>query len=360
MNAGRLCGVASAAWLWQEENTLQRLWRMTEPLRAYLNYKWELGNFVFSTMTLLLGLAVLLVAVFVSRYTRGFIEGRMARHKHLDPGVQFTILRLVHYFVIMVGVIVALRVAFAADFTSLAVVFTALSVGIGFGLQFIAGDIASGFIILFERPVRVGDYITIPGPDGKLTEGRVHSINLRTTVVVTNDNIASVVPNSKIVNQNFLNWSYRERRTRLSIPVGVSYDSDPDHVTRTLLRAAAGVQFLLEEPKPGVQFLDFADSSLNFRLLVWTDRPRRHPSIKSEIRYNIHRLFKEEGIEMPFPQRDLHLRDGALRVDPGAARDADGGGGDDGGDDGGDGGDDVRGEGRGEERGEGRGREARD
>ena len=312
MFAGLLC--VAAAWLWQGESLLTRLWRLSEPLRHWFNYKWTIGDFPFSVATLALGLAVLLVAALFSRYLRRFIEGRMAHHKHLDPGVQFTILRLVHYFVITVGTIVALRIAISADFTSLAVAFTALSIGIGFGLQFIAGDIASGFIILFERPVRVGDYLTIPGPDGKLTEGRVHSINLRTTVVITNDNIASVVPNSKIVNQNFLNWSYRERRTRLSIPVGVSYDADPAHVTETLLRAAEGVQFLLEEPRPSVQFLEFADSSLDFRLLVWTDRPRRHPFIKSEIRYNIHRLFKEEGIEIPYPQRDLRLRDaGPLR-----------------------------------------------
>ncbi len=298
-----------AAWVLQEENLLQRLWRMTEPLRGYLNFKWELGTFVFSITTLLLGLAVLLVAVFVSRYVRGFIERRMARHKHLDPGVQFTILRLVHYFVIAVGAIVALRIAVSADFTSLAVIFTALSVGIGFGLQFIAGDIASGFIILFERPVRVGDYVTIPGPDGKLTEGMVRSINLRTTIVITNDNVAAVVPNSKIVNQNFLNWSYnRERRVRLSIPVGVSTDADPDHVTATLLRAVEDVAFTLEEPKPTVQLMEFADSSLNFRLLVWSEKPRRHLAVKSAIRYNIHRLFKEEGIEIPFPQRDITLK----------------------------------------------------
>jgi small-conductance mechanosensitive channel len=302
-------GAAAGLWLWQEENVLQRLWRMTEPLRGYLNFKWELGTFVFSITTLLLGLAVLLVAVFVSRYVRGFIERRMARHKHLDPGVQFTILRLVHYFVVTVGVVVAIRVAFAADFTSLAVVFTALSVGIGFGLQFIAGDIASGFIILFERPVRVGDYVTIPGPDSKLTEGMVRSINLRTTIVITNDNVAAVVPNSKIVNQNFLNWSYnRERRVRLSIPVGVSTDADPDHVTATLLRAVEDVAFTLEEPKPTVQLMEFADSSLNFRLLVWSEKPRRHLAVKSAIRYNIHRLFKEEGIEIPSPQRDITLK----------------------------------------------------
>jgi small-conductance mechanosensitive channel len=314
MIAGRASGTEAACLaLWQDgENVLQRLWRLT----GYLNFKWELGNFVFSITTLMFGLLVMLVAVFVSRYLRRFIEGRMARHKHLDPGVQFTILRLVHYFVITIGGFIALRIAVSADFTSLAVVFTALSVGIGFGLQFIAGDIASGFIILFERPIRVGDYITIPGPDGKLTEGRVRSINLRTTIVMTNDNIASVVPNSKIVNQNFLNWTFRERRTRVSVPVGVASDSDVDLVARTLLRAAEDVQFVLPEPKPSVQFLEFGDFDLKFRLLVWTDRPRRHPSIRSEINYRIFRLFREAGIEIPNPQRDITLRGGALRFDP--------------------------------------------
>ncbi|MFL6257006.1 MAG: mechanosensitive ion channel family protein [Pyrinomonadaceae bacterium] len=306
----------TALWLWQGENVLQRLWRLSEPVRYWINYSWKVGNFPFSIATLTLGLLVLLAAVAVSRYLRRFIERRMAHHKHLDPGVQFTILRLVHYVVIAIGLIIALRIGVEADFTSLAVAFTALSIGIGFGLQFIAGDIASGFIILFERPVRVGDYITIPGPDGKLTEGMVRSINLRTTVVMTNSNIASIVPNSKIVNQNFLNWTYnRERRVRIDVSVGVSYDADPDHVTATLVRAAEGVQFVLEEPKPTVQLMEFADSSLNFRLLVWSDKPRRHLLVKSAIRYRIHRLFKEEGIEIPNPQRDIHLRGGSLRLD---------------------------------------------
>jgi potassium efflux system protein len=322
MFATSVCGVLAAATaLWQaDDNVLQRLWRMSEPLRFYVNYTWKVGNFPFSIATLTLGLAVLLVAVAVSRYLRSFIERRMARHKHLDPGVQFTILRLVHYFIMTVGLIVALRIAVEADFTSLAVAFTALSIGIGFGLQFIAGDIASGFIILFERPVRVGDYVTIPGPDGKLTEGRVRSINLRTTVVMTNDNVASVVPNSKIVNQNFLNWTFRERRTRISIPIGVATDSDVDLVTETLLRAAEGVQFILEEPKPGVQFMEFGDFDLKFRLLVWTEKPRRHVVIRSQINYNIHRLFREAGIEIPNPQRDIRLRGGTLRLDAAAGR----------------------------------------
>jgi potassium-dependent mechanosensitive channel len=318
---GDLARAALVVALWQQdENVLQRLWRWTAPLRDYFNFKWELGNFVFSISTLLIGGLVLLLAVVVSRYLRAFIEGRMARHKYIDPGVQFTVLRLVHYVVISIGVVTALKVGVAADFTSLAVIFTALSVGIGFGLQFIAGDIASGFIILFERPVRVGDYVTIPGPDGKLTEGMVRSINLRTTVVMTNNNIASIVPNSKIVNQNFLNWTFRERRTRISIPVGVATDSDVDLVTATLLRAAEGVQFLLEDVKPSVQFMEFGDFDLKFRLLVWTDRPRRHVVIRSQVNYHIFRLFKEAGIEIPNPQRDITLRGGTLRFDAGSGR----------------------------------------
>ena len=308
----------AACWWWQEAAAAAEPRRVTllERLWGYVNHTWTVGNFPFSIASLVLGLLVLVFAALVSRYLRAFVERRMANHKHLDPGVQFTILRLVHYFIMAVGAVVALRISISADFTSLAVAFTALSIGIGFGLQFIAGDIASGFIILFERPVRVGDYITIPGPDGKLTEGLVRSINLRTTVVMTNDNVASVVPNSKIVNQNFLNWSYnRERRVRIAVPVGVSYDADPDHVTETLLRAAEGVQFVLDEPKPSVQFMEFADSSLNFRLLVWSDKPRRHLVVKSAIRYNIHRLFKEAGIAIPYPHRDITLKNVTPRPD---------------------------------------------
>ncbi len=259
---------------------------------------------------------IFIVALVISRYLRTFLERRMAAHPHLDPGVQYTILRLVNYIVIVVGVLFALKTALNLDLTSIAVLFTALSVGIGFGLQFIAGDLAAGFLLLFERPVRVGDFISVTGPDSKMTDGKVVSINLRTTVVQTNDHISVIVPNSKLTNQNLVNWSYRGRRSRLSVPVGVSYDADVDLVTETLLHAADGVNHVLAEPKPGVQFMEFGDWSLNFRLLVWTDRPRRHPQIRSEINYNIRRLFLERGIEIPYPTSDLHLRGGAVRVKP--------------------------------------------
>lgn len=296
--------------MWQ--NDLAGIW---ERVVGYINRTFTFGKIVFSVSTLVQGLIILLVAIFVSRWMRAFFERRIAAGRtRIDPSIQYTIMRLIHYFIISVGVLFALRISFDLDLTTIAVVFTALSVGIGFGLQFIAGDLASGFILLFERPVRIGDFITISGPDSKIVEGRVQSINLRTTVVITNDNIAAIVPNSKLVNQNLINWSYSGKRSRISIPIGVSYDSDVDLVTRTLLRAAEGVQFVLEEPKPAVQFLEFADWSLNFRLLVWTDRPRRHPTIKSEINYRIRKLFLEAGIEIPFPQSEFRMRGGAIQI----------------------------------------------
>jgi potassium-dependent mechanosensitive channel len=295
--------------LLQGENWLRRFWN-------YVNQPFHIGNFEIRLTNVVIGIAIFAVAILISRSVRSLMERRMAHRVNLDPGIQYTILRLIHYLVITLGALFALKTAFNLDLTTLAVVFTALSVGIGFGLQFIAGDLASGFILLFERPVRVGDFITITGPDSKLTEGRVQSINLRTTIVMTNDHIAAIVPNSKLVNENLINWSYGERRSRISIPIGVSYDSDVELVTKTLLRAAEGIEHVMEEPRPSVQFLNFGDYSLNFRLLVWTTRPRRHPKIKSDINYRIHQLFKEVKIEIPFPQQDLNLRGGALQVVP--------------------------------------------
>jgi small-conductance mechanosensitive channel len=289
----------------------ERIWTyISDPSKIWLilNSPFTIGNLQISISSLTLAIAIFLLALALSRSMRSFLERRMAGHTQLDPGIQYTILRLIHYVIVAIGVLYAFRVGFNADLTTLAVLFTALSVGIGFGLQYIAGDIASGFILLFERPVRVGDFISIGEKDGRATEGEVKSINLRTTVVMTNDSTAVIVPNSKLVNQQLFNWSYGDPYARIAIPVGVSYEADVDLVTQTLLRAAESVPNVLTDPPPSVQFLRFGDSSLDFRLLVWTSAPRRHPQIKSDINYRIRRLFSENGIEIPFPQRDLHVR----------------------------------------------------
>ncbi|HEX8179009.1 MAG TPA: mechanosensitive ion channel domain-containing protein [Pyrinomonadaceae bacterium] len=276
--------------------------------------KFEIGNFTISLVTLFIAVLVLFVAFTLSRVLRSFLTPRLAARTHLDPGVQYTILRLTHYVIITVGVLTALKIGLNADFTSLAVVFTALSVGIGFGLQYIANDIASGFILLFERPVRIGDFVTVGEIDSRIIEGRVTYINLRTTVVMTNDRIAIIVPNSKLVSDRLINWSYADKRSRISIPLGVSSGADPNLVTEVLLRAAEGVEYVLTDPKPSVLFDGFGDFTLDFRLLVCTDRPRRYRKIKSDINYRIWQLCKEANIEIPDPRRELTLRGGALDV----------------------------------------------
>jgi small-conductance mechanosensitive channel len=273
----------------------------------YLNQYYEIGSVRISVTSVVEGLLVLIVTVFLSRVLTRLLQRRIAKRAYLDPGLQYTLGRLTQYLIFILGVLLAIKVASPTiDLTSIAVIFTALSVGIGFGLQYIAADIASGFILLFERPVRVGDRITI-GED----EGDVQSINLRTTVVATNDRISIIVPNSRLVSQRLINWSYGDPRARIAIPVGVATDSNIELVTQTLLKAAEEVDNVLPDPPPKVQFLKFGDWSLDFRLLVWTNRPRLHTQIRSDINYRIEKLFRKAHIEIPFPQTELRLRNGA-------------------------------------------------
>src|SRR5437870_967761 len=277
-----------------------------------LNHKYTVGNAEVSVTTLIGGVLIFAVAVLLSRTLSALLERRIAKKAYLDPGIRYTIGRLTQYVIISIGVLWALAFAFNFNLTSIAVVFTALSVGIGFGLQYIAADIASGFVLLFERPVRVGDRISI----GK-EEGDVQSINLRTTVMTTNDRVSVIVPNSKLVREHLINWSYGDPHARIAIPIGVAYGSDVDLVSQTLIEATEGVDNVLRDPPPKVQFLNFGDWSLDFRLLVWTNRPRLHTQIRSDINYRIDRLFRQNGIEIPFPQTELRLREGALHLDTG-------------------------------------------
>jgi small-conductance mechanosensitive channel len=275
------------------------LWRIW----GHLTQQFTFGRITVSVSSVIVGVIVFLFTLFLARASTALIQRRIANRHHIDPGLRYTICRLFKYLVITIGTLVALKQAFALDLTSIAVVFTALSVGIGFGLQYIAADIASGFILLFERPIRIGDRITI-GDD----EGDVQSINLRTTVVTTNDQIAIIVPNSKLVSQRVVNWSYGDPRARIAIQIGVADDSDIDLVTKTLVEAAKDVANVLPDPEPCVQFLKFGDYSLDFRLLVWTNQPRRHIQIRSDINYRIAQLFRERSIRIPYPTQEFLLK----------------------------------------------------
>jgi len=290
-------------FLQEWKGVIARIW-------DYLTQEHKFGALHGSVATLAAGILIFAAAWLLSTTLSRLLQRRISKRAYLDPGLRYTLGRLSQYLIVAVGVLFGLSLGVGLDLTSIAVLLTALSVGIGFGLQYIAADIASGFILLFERPVRVGDRVTI-GTD----EGDVQSINLRTTVVATNDRISIIVPNSKLISQRLINWSYGDPRARIAIPVGVAYNSDIDLITKTLIKATEDVDNVLRDPAPKVQFLKFGDWSLDFRLLVWTNRPRIHTQIRSDINYRIERLFREAKIEIPFPQTELRVREGTLRLD---------------------------------------------
>jgi small-conductance mechanosensitive channel len=261
------------------------------------------GKFSFSVLTLFGFFLIIAITVWISRRLRSVLQKKVLPRLELDPGLEYTLLRVAHYAVLALGILYALRVGFDVDMTSLAVVLGFLSLGIGFGLQYIASDLVSGFILLFERPLRIGDRIKV----GDI-EGRVQSISLRTTIISTNDNLAVIVPNSELVRNRFVNYSYGSPEVRIAVPVGVAYGSDIDKVTAALIEAAGLVGDVLQEPAPQVRLRDFGDSAINFDLLVWIREPHNHQQIRSKVSFEILKAFADRGIEIPFPQREVSLR----------------------------------------------------
>jgi len=277
----------------------------------YLNYPFvNQKEFSVSILSLLLLILIIFIATLVSRYTRRFLQKRVLPKFHIEIGLQYTLLRLVHYLIIALGVLYAMKIGFSIDLTSVAVIVGFLSVGIGFGLQYVAADIASGFILLFERPIRIGDWVMLADD----MEGRVETISLRSTVIITNENLAVIVPNSKLVQNKFVNYSYGAPVVRLNIPIGVAYGSNLEKVSVALLEAAHSVDRVLKTPAPKVHFSGFGDSSIDLQIRVWIDKPRDHTVITSDVNFAVDRAFREHNIEIPFPQRDLHLRTGSLRI----------------------------------------------
>jgi small-conductance mechanosensitive channel len=179
----------------------------------------------------------------------------------------------------------------------------ALLVGIGLGLQQVFKDIVSGFFLLFEGNLKVGDVVELEGDVGIVKE-----IGFRTTKIENRDNIILIIPNSKFIGENVINWSHIEQKTRFSVDVGVAYGSDVELVKKVLLECARDHQEVTEYPKPFVRFDDFGNSSLDFQLFFWTDNAFRVENIKSDLRFAIDKKFRENKITIPFPQRDVHIK----------------------------------------------------
>src|SRR5438309_5487091 len=260
-------------------------------------------------------LVALLVGVFwFSSGTKRFLFNRLLAQSGLDRSLQYAIAQVVSNIVLVVGIVIVLENT-GIHLAALTVFAGAVGVGVGFGLQNIASNFISGLVILAERPITIGDRVEVAG-----IVGRVQQIRARSTVIITNDNIAMIVPNSKFIDSPVTNWHYGDPRVRFRLPVGVAYGSDIAKVRETLLAVGRENPNTLEEPAPSVFLKKFGDSSIDFELVVWSSEMSARPSrYRSDLNFAIVEKFLEAKIEFPFPQRDLHIRDGVLKVENVAA-----------------------------------------
>jgi len=252
---------------------------------------------------------VLQVIVFVSiivllaRTSRRVLLSQILSKTPLDLGIQHAVATFTQYLVLAFGFLVGLP-TFGINLSALSFLAGAVGVGVGFGLQNITNNFISGIIILFERPIKIGDRIEVGDVNGDV----VH-IAARSTTVRTNDNIAIIIPNSSFISSNVINWSHGDSKVRFRVPVQVAYDSDIRMVERLLLEVARDNENVLEDPPPRVIFKEFGESALKFELRVWSSRLlHRRGVLISQLNFSIFEKFKEQDVQIPYPQRDLHLK----------------------------------------------------
>ena len=256
-------------------------------------------------------LVALLIAVFwISSRTRRFLFNRVLADSGLDRSLQYAIAQILSNIVLVVGILIVLENT-GIHLAALAVFAGAVGVGVGFGLQNITSNFISGLVILAERPITIGDRVEVAG-----IVGRVQQIRARSTVIVTNDNIATIVPNSKFIDSPVTNWHYGDPRVRFRIPVGVAYGSDLNKVQEALIAAAREHPATLHDPEPTAFLEKFGESAIDFELVAWTQemsyRPRR---FRSDLNYLIYKHLTAAGIEIPIPQRDVHIRSRTVKVE---------------------------------------------
>ena len=286
---------AAFVWIWDPSGVI---WPWIE---RFFNLTFTVGTLNFSIKGMALAVLILFITHLFLRVGRALLKEKVLDRRPIERGLKDSILTIANYLGWALGLILALGLL-GVNTTSLAVIFGALSIGIGFGLQNIFNNFISGLILLFERPIQVGDYVEVGG-----LWAEVKKINVRSTVVQTFDNASVIIPNSEFISQQVTNWSFKDKRMRRNLEVGVAYGSDVELVQKTLLEIASETPGVLKYPRPDVLFIDHAASALLFRLRIWVDVDD-YWSVASQIRFEIDRRFRERKIEIAFPQMDLHVR----------------------------------------------------
>lgn len=274
-----------------------------EYLNRILNFVlFQIKETPVTVMSVLIFILFITAFIFLGVLTRRALNQRIFKKFKLDEGTSYTLSRITQYVIITIGALVAFQFL-GIDLSGLAVIFGLLSVGIGFGLQNITANFMSGLIILFERPIRVGDRVMV----GEI-EGDIIEINIRSTNVRTVNNVSIIVPNSEFVSKDVVNYSHGDSTYRLDVNVGVSYNSDLETVLKALNEVAAENKMVLSSPQAEVHLVGFGDSSWNMQLRAWIGDVKDYPRLRNELNQAIVEKFREYEVEIPFPQRDLHVR----------------------------------------------------
>jgi potassium-dependent mechanosensitive channel len=250
----------------------------------------------------------MIVSLLVARAARVFVTKFFGERPGTTAGVAYALGRIVQYIVATTGALVCLD-TLGVDLGTLAALGAMLSVGIGFGLQNVAQNFISGIILLIERPIQKGDFVVVSDIVGTVIE-----IGMRATKVVSRDGVAMIVPNSEFTSARVYNQSHPTTRKRVRVSVGVAYGSDTRLVRDTLIRIALAHPQVLHDPAPIVLFKNFGASSLDFDLAVWLEQPDPEPRVTSDLRFEIDRVFREEAIEIPFPQQEVRFRSEPARI----------------------------------------------
>jgi small-conductance mechanosensitive channel len=275
---------------------------LTEISKIFTATLFKIGENTVSLQSLV-ELIVLFIAILViSRFFTGFLKERLLVRLGIDEGNREAIAVIIGYLIVALGAIVAIQ-SIGFNLASFAVVAGGLGVGLGFGIQDLTTNFVSGLTLLLDRPVKVGDFVELEG-----LMGIVKKISIRSTIIQTNDDSSVIVPNSNMISNKIVNWSYENPLLCLRVPVEVAENSDPLLVTETLLNIAYAEAGVLYEPNPKVLFVEFGDDSFKFELLVWTDRPTQRELIKSSLNFAIEYNFRQQKIQFPFNDRQIYLQ----------------------------------------------------
>ncbi len=269
---------------------------------SLIGFQISIGELSVTLGGILLFVVMVWAAVLISRFVRFVLEEDVYPRVEIGSGVSFAISSVVHYLLLIIGFLIAIAAA-GVELSRFAVIAGAIGIGLGFGLQNIVNNFVSGLILLFERPVKVGDTVQIGEHMGSLK-----SIGLRASIVRKVDGADVIVPNSQLISEEVINWTMSDEKRRIDIPVGVAYGTDPARVLDLLSKVPLGKETVLTDPGPRALFIGMGESSLDFELRVWTADPEAWVGLRSELVTDTYNALTEANIEIPFPQRDLNLR----------------------------------------------------